>query len=42
MLQDGGNTLYWAAFNDHVEVVKLLVKHGADIGRDEVLLSGDK
>ena len=37
MLQDGENALYWAAYSDHVEVVKLLVKHGMDIGRDEVI-----
>ena len=37
MLQDGRNALFWAAFSDHVEVVKLLVKHGADIVRGKVI-----
>ena len=35
MLQNGDTALSWAAFSDHVVVVKLLIKHGAalDIGR---------
>ena len=39
MLQNGGTTLFWAAFNNRVEVVKLLVKNGVlvDIGRDKVI-----
>ena len=31
MLQDGGTALHLAALKDHVEVVKLLVKHGAAV-----------
>ena len=39
MLQDGRTALFWAAYSDHVEVVKLLVKHeeAVDIGRNEVI-----
>ena len=29
--QDGLTPLYWAAFKDHPEVVKLLLKAGADV-----------
>ena len=31
MLQDGWDTLYWAAINDHPEVIKLLLNYGAAI-----------
>ena len=38
MLQVGETALYWAAYNDHVEVIPLLVKYGAALDtRDKVL-----
>ena len=27
----GMTALHWAAFNNHVEVAKLLLQHGADV-----------
>ena len=38
-VQNGGETaLYWAAYKDHANIVKMLVDYGAavDLGRDRV------
>jgi ankyrin repeat protein len=38
MLQDGHTALHYAAAKDHLEVIELLVKHGAAVDiRDKVL-----
>ena len=32
--EGGGNTaLFWAVFSDHIDVVKLLLQHGADASK---------
>lgn len=38
----GESVLHWPAHNDHVEIVKLLLDHGAPIEADEIGLYGGK
>ena len=38
MLQDGMGALSWAAFKGHIDIIKLLVKHGGAVDiRDKVI-----
>ena len=31
LLQDGWTVLHWASYNNHLDVIKLLITNGADI-----------